>query len=107
MDAADVTVKVSTETMRSVSNEVLSNLRTTRLAIESLDNILKTTGAYWEGDGQDAQVRAYVSKESDIEHIINEMSTHVSNIKEIAGVYDTYESGAVQMSGMLSGDVIE
>lgn len=92
---------VSTEQLRSQSNEVRTLLDTMKGQFESLKNNINGTSGYWIGDAGDAHRKQYMSCISTIEEMFARYMEHVVDLEKMAGVFEMSESAAMQISDSL------
>lgn len=102
----DVHIKVTTDTLLSVSAEVEEKVKRVQEAMEEIDGIVGGSGFYWEGSGQSRYNNFYHIRKDDYMRILNSFREHIINLHQIAGVYQAAESQAVSYIQPLMGDVI-
>lgn len=102
----NIQIKVTTETLISVSADVRQKISNVENAFDEIDSIVSGTSWYWEGDGQRGFREYYNIRRDDYTRILHEFKTHIDNLQEIAGVYQETEKTAVSTANMLLGDVI-
>ena len=99
-------IKVKPEQLIAISGEVEAQVKQMRQRMNAVNEIVNRSHSYWEGEGQTAYLQAYRSKVVDIEQALRNFSGHVTNLRTIAGVYETTEAEATEAVNTLSADVI-
>lgn len=102
----DIQVKVTPETLLSISADVTQKIAKVQNAFGELDSIIRGSGSYWEGRGQSAFAHAYELREN-YEKILKSFQEHIVNLQQIAGVYRETEAFAEDLSLQLESNVIE
>lgn len=106
MDIGDISIKVSSQVLKNVSDDARSKLIKTKNAYEELDGVLKKTASYWEGAGQENMLRAYNIREDDYDRLFASINGHISKLEEIAGIYEAAEETTISVADILPGDII-
>ncbi|MCD8103793.1 MAG: WXG100 family type VII secretion target [Lachnospiraceae bacterium] len=99
-------LRVNSETLLTASSEVESQVDSMRKQFDQVNEIVNRSSGYWEGEGQEAYLKAYRSKYEGIEEALNRFSSHVVNLQTMAGVYKAAEAEAVEETESLLSDVI-
>lgn len=94
-------ITVSTEQMRSQSDEVKNLLNTMTNRFEQLKETVNSTSAYWTGEAGDAHRKQYMSRVSLIEEMLARYMEHVTDLEKMAGVFESAEAAAEQVSNSL------
>lgn len=103
---AGIKVKVKTEELVEISGEVEDQITAMRRQLDQIGTIIRKSGAYWEGEGQNAYQQAYRAKQDEIETALRRFAENVTDLRTIAGVYASAEASAVELTECLSSDVI-
>ena len=103
---ADVIFKVKTDVLLTASDEVEEKLSRLRLAFQSIEQTVQASWKYWEGEGHDMHVRSYRDKMETIQKALNRFQEHVTDLKEIAGVYTQAEQTILGTNQELEVDMI-
>lgn len=101
-----IEIKVTPETLVTVSTDVTQKISKVQSAFAELEGIIQTTSSYWEGAGHDKCVEAYQHRKENYQNILKSFQDHIANLHEIAGVYQESETFAEELSMELEGDVI-
>lgn len=99
-------LKVNTEQLKSISSEVEGYIKDMRRSYNEVENIVNRSNSYWEGEGQTSYLQAYRRKYESVEEALSRFSDNVTNLRTIAGVYETTEADAVDTTDELLSDVI-
>ena len=103
---SDMHIKVTTETLLSISADVSRKIEKVQTAFDELEGIIKSSASYWEGKGQRAFENAYEIRKENYQGILTSFHEHIVNLQEIAGVYEQTEQAAEDLAMDLAGDVI-
>jgi len=106
MDVSQVRIKVKTEILRNISNEVITKTVRTRDAVNQINSIICSTNLYWEGEGQRQAKMVYEQKGQMIDKVFQDIYSAITDLQKIAGVYEENEKLVKDYSGALLGDVI-
>ena len=99
-------IKVTTETLLSVSAEVTQKINKVQKAFDEIDTVVRGTSSYWEGEGHGKCCDYYQIRQDDYDRILREFKTHIENLQRIAGGYKEAESAATMHAQVLPVDVI-
>lgn len=103
---SDFRIKVTTETLVSVSQDVIQKVNKVQKAFDEIDSIVRGTASYWDGDGHAECNKYFEVRKDDYDRILRELKTHVENLQLIAGGYKEVEEKTTSYSGMLPEDII-
>ena len=92
-------IKVNTETLKSQSNEVNGVINNFRNYFESIKSTVSGSSNYWEGEAAEVHRRMYSDIEQEGETILRRWQEHVTDLEQMAGVYDQAENEASEFSG--------
>lgn len=99
-------LRVKTEELLIVADEVANQIRTLRQQTSEIDHIIERSSIYWEGNGQTSYSQAYRSKRDMMEEALHQFSENVTDLRTIAGVYTSTEQAAAETADSLACDVI-
>ena len=102
----NTTIKVKTERLVEVSSSVSGQIRKTRSAFEAIEKMVQATGGYWDGKGHDAFLSAYRKKLSVINESLVRFQENVTDLQQIAGIYEEAERDAADKASTLPNDLI-
>jgi len=97
-----VVIKVKTEQLISVSGEVEQKIRRLQQAFANMEQTVSASRNYWEGDGASAYQAAYRRKTDIIRTALKRFQENVTDLREIAGVYEQSEQEIVANNAELS-----
>lgn len=101
-----ITIKVNTDELLSNANDVESKIRQMERVFSDMGQKINAVRDFWEGDGASACVVAYREKKEAIDTALRRFHENVTDLREIAGVYEQAEREAVENSAALSPDCI-
>lgn len=101
-----VTIKVKTERLVEVSSSVSGQIRKTRNAFEAIERMVQASGGYWDGKGHDAFLNAYRKKLSVIDESLVRFQENVTDLQQIAGIYEETERDLTDNTASLPNDLI-
>ena len=99
-------LKVNTLELTDISSEVEEHIKAMRQSFSEAERIVNRSSSYWEGEGQTSCLQAFRRKCDSVEEALRRFSDNVTNLRTIAGVYETAESAAAEAAGGLPDDVI-
>lgn len=102
----DGRIAVKTEVLISQADEVSNLVSETRNAFSELKSLVNSTNGYWVGEGGDTHRNKYSQKESEIDIAIRRLNEHVTDLKAMAGVYDSAEKETTSVAQELISEVI-
>lgn len=103
----EMTVKVTTETLVRISDDVEQKIGRVQNAFEELESVVQRSSAYWEGMGQSSFYQAYQIRKDDYAKILTSFKEHIVNLRQMAGVYQKAESDAADISQKMLTAIIE
>lgn len=103
----EITVKVTTETLVSVSDDVEQKIAKVQNAFEQLESVVQGSVSYWEGMGQSSFYQAYQIRRDDYTKILLSFQENIADLKKMAGVYQKAESDAVEISQKMLTAIID
>lgn len=101
-----VTVRVSTERLAQASGEINKKVSDLRKAFEEMTDAVNRTNGYWVGEAGEAHRAVYRQMQPHQERILNRLSEQVSDLAQIAGIWETAEQEVTEMDLTLPDDVI-
>lgn len=104
---SDITVKVSTQELLSAAGHMTDKVEQTYATFQEIEEIIKRSSGYWEGEGHNSMVNAYERRSDDYHKIFIAIKEHIAKLVEMAGIYSETERKNVELSVALIGDVIE
>lgn len=99
-------IRVSTEALRAAADSIDAKTAAVMKTVDDLKTVIERSAAYWEGTGQNAHVSTYRQKFAKIEQAIGRYRENAQDLRKEAGIYESAERSNIQMSDMLTGDVL-
>ena len=99
-------IKVTPEKLESISQDVVGKVGKVQKAFENVNNLIASTGQYWDGKAQYQMQKKYNNRKDAYERIFQEIKDHVVKLQTIAGVYRETEKANAEIMDRLPGDVI-
>lgn len=102
-----VTLTVTPEELNIKAQEVSDRIKEIRGHFEEMNTIAsgKTSG-YWIGNAGDSYRKKYQSFQPEIEEILKRLSEYVTDLRQMAGVYEAAENAAAELAQDLPDNVI-
>ncbi len=99
-------VKVTPDVLRRQADEVERLVKGVKLKFETIKGVLDKTKGHWIGTGGDVHRATYDNKKEDLERIFNRLLEHPTDLRTMAGVYDSAERNVVTNIQSLPTDAI-
>ena len=103
----DGNLRVDTEVLKTVSGEVETAITRAENAFDEIAEIIMANGTYWEGEGADAHRALYEKNRERVDEAFRRFRENVTDLREMAGLYEYAESMNEQMADQLPSDVIQ
>lgn len=103
----DGTIKVSYEVLRAKSEEVLNYITKLTDKFSEITTLMDGTQVYWIGEAGTVHRNNYKKKQPDVENALNRLKEHVTDLRSIAGVYESAEKSIVNDVNTLTSHVID
>ena len=103
---ADIQLKVSPQELKSKSGEIEKQIAYVEPNLNSINDVIKSTKSYWEGEAGDQYRKFLKDNDSEIQKILKRMKEHPTDLQKMAGVYDEAERKARQLAEGLSDQII-
>ncbi len=104
--SSQITVKVSTQELKNASTAVKSGLDGLKKIFGELETTVNRTKSYWEGEAADQHRNKYTEQKDKIEEALARIAEQVTDLEQMAGIYEDAERSASQLSSSLPSDVI-
>lgn len=88
-------ITVSTNELRSQSEEVRNQLHKMEDQFASLKDTINRTAAYWTGEAGDAHRKQYMNRISQIDEMFTRYKEHAVDLEKMAGIYEEAEAKAL------------
>ncbi len=99
-------VVVNTELMREKALTAAEKIQKMETALEELEAAVGRTGGYWIGEAANAHRAYFTEKKPEIEEAWKRLKEDVSDLQQMAGIYETGEREAASEAADLPGDVV-
>lgn len=106
-DQAVMTVKVQTERLVSAAGDVETNICRLEQAFAAMEQIVNASRYHWEGDGVSSFQAAYRKKNNTIRTAFARFRENVTDLREIAGIYEQSERAITENNRALESNWIE
>lgn len=106
MIAEGFLIKVSTAAMRDTADSVKNYLSSVRTAFEKLDSTVAQTISYWESDAADHHRSTYSGYKDRMATAIKRIDEQVTDLGQMAGVYEQTEASNASVSADLPDDIL-
>lgn len=103
----DGTIKVSYEVLRTKSEEVLNYITKLTDQFSEMKTLMDGTQSYWIGEAGTTHRNNYQKKQPDVENALNRLKEHVTDLRSIAGIYESVEKNIVSDVNTLTSHVID
>lgn len=103
---ANVTLKVSTDTMKSKAQEITKQINAIEKKWNRMYEIIENSKTYWEGDASDCHRKGIIDDKTDMETILRRLKEHPKDLLTMAGIYVEAEQEAKRLASALPKDVI-
>lgn len=101
-----MTIKVTTEALRSASTDADEKIRAVQRAFDEIGQVVSSSRTYWEGEGQNAYLSTYRRKKEHIDTALARFHENVTDLQQMAGIYEEAENQSKEQTQSLSADVI-
>lgn len=81
-------LKVTPDELRRQSGVVSKNVSSIKKDFNEIEFKVKSTASYWQGDAADSFRATYSSYLDEIAEIISRLTEHITDLNEMAGVYE-------------------
>lgn len=103
---AAIHLKVDTNQMKAKANQVSNEVKQIETQWRNLQNVVKASKGYWQGDASNEHQKYLKEVSDDVEKIIRRMKEHPVDLMKMAGIYVAAENDAKSLSGKLPDNVI-
>ncbi len=106
-DTRGISIKVETGKLISTAGDVEAKIQRLEQVFSGIEQTVNASRRYWEGAGADACMAAYRKKLSTIETAFRRFRENVTDLREIAGVYEQSERTVTANNAALASDWID
>lgn len=101
-----VTLKVTPETLKALAKEYQQHIDNIQTQLNVIDNNVKGTRKYWQGEASNKHMEKYQDVQSDIKKIMNTIKDDPKDLLSIAGLYTEAEDTNINTVSALPSDAI-
>lgn len=102
----EIRIKVNTALLEEKAGNAEKKINLVRNKFANIEQSVRQSVSYWEGDANEAHRREYEEYKEEIETALARFQENVDDLRRIAGVYDKAAADAENLSGDLPVDVI-
>lgn len=99
-------LKVTPEQLISTANDFQGKGNQIQTLTNEMVDLAKNLSSVWEGDAASAYINKFTSIEDDIQKMNRMIQEHVSDLTEMARIYQDAEKANIEEASSLSGDII-
>lgn len=102
-----IEIKVTPERLRTAASDVEAKIQRLERVFSAIQQRAGKGRGYWDGDGVSAYIAAYRSKDETVRTALRRFQENVTDLREIAGVYEQTERQITNNNMALSSDWID
>ena len=106
MMANMVMLKVTPEVLVSKADEVIKDVSSIKQAMDTIQQKVEGTKAYWIGEAGDLHRKLYNDQKESIDDMMRRLAEHPRDLKTIASNYMTTEKEVENIANALTDNVI-
>lgn len=99
-------IVVEPAVLESQAAKVDQDIRNMKEHFENLQNYVKSTEQFWQGEAGDAHRNMYQQKISRIEEMFRRYEEHVIDLREMAGIYQQTEQAVEKIADALPASIL-
>ena len=100
-------ISVTPEQLVEKSEELRRIVATLKTKFAELNAVVEESKSYWIGDAGDSIRKEYADLNQDLEVFLQEMGDYPVKLEQMAGVYVSHDSSALQKAEALPSDVLD
>ena len=97
---------VTPEKLIETSSEFSTCMGQVQTLTSSMMEQVRGMSSFWEGEAATAYLNKFNELEDDIQRVHTMLQEHVTDLNEMASIYQKAESKSQEISGALSGNVL-
>ena len=97
---------VTPEKLIETSSEFSTGMGQVQTLTSSMMEQVRGMSSFWEGEAATAYLNKFNELEDDIQRVHTMIQEHVTDLNEMASIYQKAESKSQEISGALSGNVL-
>lgn len=106
-DSLNMTIRVKTDELDATANDVEDKIKLLEQAFSDMEQVIRASYTYWEGDGNISYIESYKRKEETAATIFRRFRENVTDLRTIAGIYEENESNETEKNERLSANLID
>lgn len=106
-DSTSMTVRVSTDKLLEAASDVENKVKQLEQVFMNVEQTIRTSQAYWEGDGNTSYIESYKRKTDMTAAIFRRFRENVTDLRTIAGIYKENEINLTESSQRLPTNLID
>lgn len=99
-------ILVTPEQLESTANEFNSAMVQVKGLTQAMTDQVNGLSARWQGEASDAYRNRFNQLNNDIAKLAAKINEHVTDLKEMAGVYRSAEKANEELGNSLAGDIL-
>lgn len=103
---SSLVLKVTPDELRRQSDSVAADVSFIKEKFDNITRVVDSSDSFWRGDSSDSFRSVYNGCKEEIYEIIARLSEHITDLNQIAGIYDSGEKEIVDYISSLPADVI-
>lgn len=101
-----IILKVTPEVLKQMAGDIDTQIDDIKKQFDMIDEEIKRTKAFWEGDACDTHQKQYQSLTDEISESVTRLKANPSNLLKMAGLYTETEETTKAIAMKLPEDVI-
>ena len=92
--------------MKKKAGEISTEIDAVKTAFDRIDEEVRGSKQYWEGDASDAHIKYYNSIKDELYKTVSRLKENPKNLLTMAGIYKAGENENKATAQILSADII-
>ena len=106
-DSLNMTIRVKPDELVTTANDVEDKIKLLEQTFSDVEQIIRTSYTYWEGDGNTSYIGSYKRKEETVATIFRRFRENVTDLRTIVGIYEENERNETENNERLSANLID
>ncbi len=103
---AGFVLRVTPETLERKAGEISTEIEAVKTAFDKIDEEVRGSKQYWEGDASDAHIKYYNSIKDELYKTVSRLKENPKKLLTMAGIYKEGENENKATAQILSADII-
>ena len=99
-------LKVTPDILKSQAQIINQEINLIEKQWANIETLIKRSKGYWEGDASQQHINYYKEFKEPISQIIKMLKEHPNDLLKMAGIYDSAEKEAAELTTSLPDEVI-